>query len=190
VTETEKDISCIRLQAALNYYLPPQIAVLACEMVAPEFHPRYNCLQKEYRYHILNSSVRDPFLSETCLLYGRKLDAELLHTQAQVFLGQHDFSAFCGIKTEVESTVRTITAAAVWRDGEEIWFRFAADGFLFHMVRILVGTLLKIHEGKIAADSIPAILESKNRSRAGATVPPQGLFLWDVTYPNGLFAQL
>ena len=106
----------------------------------------------------------------------------MLHDQAQAFVGTHDFAAFAAAGGSVEDTVRTVRSACVRRDGETILFSVRANGFLYNMVRIMVGTLLDIASGKIPRGSIPEILQSLDRSRAGATAPPQGLYLQSVEY--------
>ncbi len=179
---TDSAISCEKLPYALNAHLPDDIGVYACREVPPGFHARYSCREKRYVYRIRNSPFRDPFLRERALLYARPLDAAFLDTQTQAFLGTHDFSAFASAGSSVEDTVRTVSHAAVSRAGEEVRFEVQADGFLYNMVRIMVGTLLGVAEGKIPPDSIPEILRSGERERAGVTAPPQGLYLQQVFY--------
>ena len=114
--------------------------------------------------------------------YRPKLDVAFLNAQAKDYIGTHDFAAFAAAGGSVEDTVRTVQASAVYRDGDTVCFEVQADGFLYNMVRIMAGTLLGISEGKIPEGSIPAIIDSLDRSRAGVTAPPQGLFLKEVYY--------
>lgn len=171
-----------QLPAALNFYLPPQIAVRACRAVPQNFHARYDCKAKTYRYHIHNSPVRDPFLLNRATQINRPLDEVMLHTQAQDFIGRHDFAAFCAAGSSVKSTVRTVTHASVQRDGDSVFFIVRGEGFLYHMVRIMAGTLLHIAAGKLPQGSIPSIIASGDRAQAGPTAPVQGLCLWQVEY--------
>lgn len=179
---THKEMPPEKLQTALNAVLPRDIAVLSVREVPPDFHARYDCTGKSYRYLILNRAVRDPFLENRALHYPWALDAEALHAQAQSFLGTHDFSAFCASKSDVEDKVREIRECTVTRNGDLVEIRVTGDGFLYNMVRIMVGTLLDVQCGKIAVGSIPQILSSRDRTRAGATAPAHGLYLHKVYY--------
>ena len=179
---TDSAISCEKIPYALNAHLPDDVGVYACREVPEDFHARYNCREKQYIYRIRNSPFRDPFLMGRALLYARELDEALLYDEAQAFLGTHDFCGFASAGGSVEDTVRTVSRVAVTREGEDVLFSVRADGFLYNMVRIMVGTLLGVAEGKIPPGSIPAILESGDRERAGVTAPPQGLYLQQVFY--------
>ena len=183
--KTDNNRSCDLLQRGLNAVLPPQIAVLSCEDAPLDFHARYDCLGKEYIYQIWNGKTRNPFLLDRALFYPFPLDAQLLHTQAQQFVGSHDFAAFCASGTSVKTTERTIYNCSVTRQGNLVTFTVCGNGFLYNMVRIMVGTLLDIQRGKIEKDTIGAILLSRDRERAGITAPPQGLFLNRVFYREG-----
>lgn len=181
----ESTIACERLIYALNAHLPRDIAVKTCREVPQDFHARYSCLGKRYQYRILNSPLRSPFEENRALLYPHRLDAQRLDTLAQQFVGQHDFAAYCssGSKCgESGNTVRTVSEAGVTREGDMIIFRVAADGFLYNMVRIMVGTLLDISSGKLPQDSIARSLQSRQRSDAGHTAPPHALYLEEVFY--------
>jgi len=178
----ETKIPCEQLPAALNFYLPEQIAVLGCREAAPDFHARYDCAAKTYRYHIHNSRVRDPFLLRRALLEPLPLDEAMLAREAAAFLGTHDFAGFCAAGGSAKTSVRTISRFDVQRDGEEVFFFVRADGFLYNMVRIMIGTLLEIAKGRLPQGSIPKILTARDRTRAGATAPAEGLMLWEVEY--------
>lgn len=179
---TEKTISCGDFANAMNVNLPYDIGVINCEEVSEDFHPRYSCKSKQYVYQIYNSRKKDPFLWKYTYQYTFPLDEKLLSEQAEGFLGTHDFKAFCSSKTTVPDTVRTITKARVERNGDIVSFIFEGDGFLYNMVRIMVGTLLFINTGNIAKGSIPDIILSKDRNKAGITAPAKGLFLTKVEY--------
>ena len=183
--KTESDRPCDKLLRGLNAVLPPQIAVSDCEDVPLAFHARYDCLGKEYVYRIWNGKTRNPFLLDRALFYPFPLDVPLLHAQAQDFVGTHDFAAFCAAGSEVKTTERTIYRCKMERDGDLVTFTVCGNGFLYNMVRIMVGTLLDIQNGKIAPGSIPAMLRSGERDRAGVTAPAQGLSLNRVYYEEG-----
>ena len=179
---TDSLLPCEKVPPALNAHLPDDIGVYACREVPADFHARYSCTAKRYLYRIRNSALRDPFEVGLAVPVRFPLDAQLLHAEAQDFLGTHDFAAFAAAGGSVEDTVRTVTHAAVHRTGETVCFEVQADGFLYNMVRIMTGTLLDIASGKLERGSIPDILRSLDRSRAGVTAPPQGLYLQEVFY--------
>lgn len=179
---TESDIDCFKLQGALNAKLPDDISVFSVEDVDADFHPRYSCTAKQYVYKILNSKAPDPFWSDRALHYKNPIDEDKLNRAAQAFVGTHDFTSFCGAKSEVEDNTRTIFSASVTREGDILTFSVTGDGFLYNMVRIMAGTLLFINEGKLDEESVPAILEAKDRSAAGKTAPACGLYLNKVFY--------
>lgn len=164
----------------LNTLLPDDIAILSCEEAADDFHARYHCTGKEYEYFIHNSRIKDPFCANTAYRYGYKLDEFLMHKAAQSFVGEHDFKAFCSSACDKENTVRTINSFTVERNGSLVKFTVSGNGFLYNMVRIMVGTLLAVNEGKI--NDIESIISSRDRTKAGKTVPPQGLYLNKVFY--------
>lgn len=173
-----------RIPAALNCVLPYDIAVKAARIVPESFNPRFDTEYKEYEYVIYNSAVKNPFEYRRALPYPFPLDADELNLQAADYVGRHDFSAFMASGSDASTTVRTVKYADVRRNGEYVIFRVAADGFLYNMVRIMAGTLLYISEGKLAHGSIPDIISSKQRSSAGVTVIPDGLYLTKVILKN------
>lgn len=179
---TEHGISSDRLIPALNAHLPRDIAVFGCKEVPAAFHARYDCKGKEYVYRICNSRARNPFWEGRALHYPYVIDVAYLNQQAQDFVGRHDFSAFCAAGGSVEDKVRTVRAARVERKGEIVSFFVEADGFLYHMVRIMMGTLLSLEQGKLHSGAIPVLLEGCDRSGAGITAPAQGLYLNRVYY--------
>ncbi len=171
-----------KLCQALNAVLPRDVAVYDAEEVHDDFHPRYDACGKRYEYHMYNGRQRHPFYEGRAVHINRRLDEQALDRAAKDFLGTHDFTAFCASGSSVEDTVRTVTHAAVRREGELVIFSVAADGFLYNMVRIMAGTLLDMAAGRIAPDAIPAILASCDRERAGVTAPAHGLYLQEVYY--------
>lgn len=180
--ETDMNISEKSVIQALNGRLPDDIAVFDCREVEAAFHPRYNTTSKEYVYKINNADIRDPFNANYMYYYHRHIDADYLNIEAQAYVGSHDYKGFCSVKSDVENTVRTVKAFSVWREGDIVYFKVEADGFLYNMVRIMVGTLLFINEGKIPAGGLKSVIESADRKRAGKTAPPQGLYLNKVNY--------
>ena len=180
--KTERELVPFRFIGAMNAVLPDDIAVKDCKEVPLNFHARYDCKGKEYVYKIWNSPQRNPFYEGRCLHYKKKLDVEFLNNQAQSFAGTHDFISFCAAKSGVEDTVRTVEYFNVESCDEEVIFKVKADGFLYNMVRIMVGTLLEISEGKIPPDSLNKIIIAKDRNKAGRTAPAHGLYLNKVFY--------
>ncbi|MBQ2766974.1 MAG: tRNA pseudouridine(38-40) synthase TruA [Clostridia bacterium] len=174
-----------RIPRALCRHLPEDIAVWGAKWVPPSFHARYDVLEKVYTYRIWNRHERDPFLADRAWHYPCPIsDAQFsaMRDAAQRYVGEHDFAAFMAQGSSVTSTVRTVTAASVERQGDLILFRVAANGFLYNMVRIMAGTLIAVAEGKIAPDEIDDILCSRDRNRAGITAPACGLCLSQVVY--------
>lgn len=177
-----ESIPCDRLVLALNRLLPADIAVLDAKEVPPDFHARYSCTAKQYVYRIYNSPVKDPFSPNLAYRYARPLDEDRLDAEAGDFVGTYDFTAFKAANSDIADTVRTITKFTVERQGKHVLFTVTGDGFLYNMVRIMVGTLMEIAEGKIARDSIPGIIASRDRGGAGRTMPACGLYLNKVFY--------
>ena len=171
-----------KMVKALNAHLPRDIAVYGCREVEADFHPRYAALGKRYVYRIWNAPERNPFWEGRALHCRRPLDAAFLNEQAAAYVGTHDFASHQAAGSTVEETIRTVRRAEVERRGEMVLFTVEADGFLYNMVRIMVGTLLGLQAGSLEAGSIPAILESGSRERAGATAPACGLYLDHVFY--------
>lgn len=179
---TENPIECDRFVAAMNHHLPHDIAAVSCKEVDGQFHARYDAKEKEYVYKILNSSVKNPFMHELLFQYKYPIDVEKLDRAAKHFLGTHDFAAFRKEDTKERDSVRTIYKSEVSRDGDIITFTVCGNGFLYNMVRIMVGTLIGVAQGKIDENEIPEIIESRDRTRAGITAPPCGLYLNRVKY--------
>jgi len=183
---TSNPISCDKLVLALNFNLPADMAATDCREVPDDFHARYSATGKEYVYRLLNSRVRDPFSPDLSYRFGAALNVDFLNEQAQDFVGTYDFAAFKAQGSEVEDTVRTITYFSVKRQGEFVIFTVRGDGFLYKMVRIMVGTLLDMGTGKLPVGSIPGIIAGRDRSCAGRTAPACGLYLNDVFYDLNL----
>lgn len=181
--KTSHPIPAQRLKAALNRWLPLSVAVLDCKEVDLDFHARYSCVSKEYIYKIWNSEVRNPFLDGYALHYRYKIDEQMLNKAAQAYVGSHDYTSFCTIDNrEMGDMTRNVKAFSVTREGDLVTMKVEADGFLYNMVRIMVGTLLRVQQGKIPADGISEIIEKKNRKYAGPTAQACGLYLNKVNY--------
>lgn len=180
--ETDMNISNEGVIMALNSKLPNDIAVIDCKECENDFHPRYSCKSKEYIYKIYNGKRPNAFLPKYAFYYRRNIDADYLNREAQAFVGTFDYSAFCSAKSDVEDTVRSVKSFSVWRQGDMVYFKVEADGFLYNMVRIMVGTLLFVSEGKIKEGELSSVILSKERKRAGKTAPPQGLYLNKINY--------
>ena len=178
-------LSAERIPAAINAHLPQDIAVRGAVTVSDAFHVRHDVYEKEYEYVICNTPYRDPFSVNTALHYRRPIDAPMLHCAAQAFVGTHDFRAFMASGSDIADTVRTVRSVSVTRTGDDVCLRIAADGFLYNMVRIFVGTMLSVSEGKCAPDAIPDIIVSCDRKRAGITAPAHGLYLNRVVFRDG-----
>lgn len=169
------------LPRALGSVLPGDISVLEASCAYEGFHPRYDAIGKEYIYTVRNSAVRDPFTDDFCLLYRRHIDEKTADATAKEFIGRQDFAAFMATGSKITDTVRTVTEFDVTRDGDYVYFRVCADGFLYNMVRIMVGTVIGIAaEGREV--SVSEIIASRDRANAGATMPAKGLCLNRVFY--------
>ena len=175
-------LSGTAMARALNNRLPGDISVLDCAPAPEDFHPRYSCWGKRYLYRIWNSESKNPFLEDLALQVRYNLREAEANRAAGAFEGRRDFSALSAAGGGVEDKVRTIYDCRVERRGELVTLSVTGDGFLYKMVRILVGTVLEVCSGKIRAEEIPDILASGNRNRAGATAPPWGLCLDRVFY--------
>lgn len=176
------DLSAQELMEQINQYLPEDVAVIECSEADARFHARLNAKKKTYRYRVLNSSVPHVFDRKFVYQVPEELDVEAMRKAASCLVGTHDFKSFTSAKKSKKSTVRTIESIDIVRVGEEIRFLFTGDGFLFHMVRILTGTLLEVGLGKRRAEDMPRILMACDRQEAGFLAPAQGLALMEVSY--------
>lgn len=179
---TDKELNLHRLPLALNANLPRDIRVKEAVQVDDDFHARYSSKGKEYTYYILNSHIDDPFIDRYYYKVATPLDTDRMHRAAQHYVGTHDFRSFMAAKSKITDCVRTVYSAKVEREGDMVKFIVSADGYLYNMVRIMVGTLLDVGKGITTPDSVRRVIDAADRSAAGATVPPQGLFLTKVFY--------
>ena len=166
----------------LNSVLPRDISVISAAYVADDFHARYSAKGKNYEYVILNASAHNPFESDRVWHIERALNVEVMNEFCKRLCGTHDFVGFSSSGRTVEDTVRTVTECTARREGDKIIISISADGFLYNMVRIIVGTAVAVSDGKINPEDTEDILTSKSRDRAGITAPPSGLYLNKVFY--------
>lgn len=180
--KTNSEISIEKLPLAINSQLKNSIVIKEAEEVDERFHSRYNAKHKTYRYIINNSKCGTAIYRNLEYSYPFKLDVEKMKQASKYFEGEHDFKAFKSSGTSSKNSVRTIYKAIVKQEGEKIIIELTGNGFLYNMVRIISGTLLDVGLGKIRAEEIPEIIESKDRQRAGKTLPAHGLYLVEVKY--------
>lgn len=174
-----------RVPDALNRFLPRDVSVYGCVEVGESFHARYSVKSKTYEYRIDTSGRRDPFTFGRAWQYGRPLDVERMNEAAGFIVGRRDFSAFMASGSSVSDTVRTVFecfASRGARNENIVSIVISADGFLYNMVRIIAGTLVSVSCGRLEPGDIPALIESRDRSQAGMTAPPEGLYLARVDY--------
>lgn len=182
--KTKNNIPCSGFLKGMNALLPTDIAILSCEDVNDDFHARFDSKGKEYLYRINCADVRDVFAENLALHYPYKLDIEKMKSAAKLLCGTHDFAAFCKAeaKEHLATTVRTVYSVDIRQNGEYTEVLVSGDGFLHNMVRIIVGTLIYISEGKRTEQDILNALETGDRELAGKTVAPCGLYLNKVFY--------
>lgn len=166
----------------LNALLPDDIGVRAVRSVKSDFHARYDCRGKEYIYYINNTADKDPFLFGYSWNIERKLNIDKMNDFCKRMVGKHDFYAFSSSGRTVETTVRTVTECYVEKKGNMVELHISADGFLYNMVRIIVGTAVAVSDGRIDPRKVEDIFLSRQRDKAGATAPARGLFLNKVYY--------
>lgn len=171
-----------KIPFAVNTILPDTIKVLDCEEVDESFHARYSTKRKAYVYKMYISQHVHPTRAMTHLRVLPPVDVEKMKRALPALIGEHDFKCFLATGSAVKSTVRTIYRAELFQDGDELTFYVEGNGFLYNMVRIIVGTLLYIGKGKIEDGAMAKIIEDGDREKAGVTVPPQGLYLQKVWY--------
>jgi len=180
------DTSAVRAPRAwvlgANTRLPASVALQWAGDVAPDFHARHSALRREYRYCIVNRSARPALQRLRATWIHRSIDVDAMQRAADVLLGEHDYSAFRAAECQSKTPVRRIDSLRLTRSGDYVWADIVANAYLHHMVRNIVGTLLEVQVAQDPAAAMRAILESRDRRQAGMTVPPQGLYLWHITY--------
>lgn len=184
VFDTENRMPADRISLALNTRLPQDIRIQESREVPAEFHPRFCETRKTYEYRILNRKFPDPTRRLYSYFYYYPLDVDLMRKAAQYLIGEHDFKSFCTAKPETENTVRRIEALDIDRADDLITIRIRGNGFLYNMVRIIAGTLIRVGGSFFEPEHVREILEARDRSMAGETARPEGLTLVKIEYPQ------
>lgn len=180
--KTNSNIPIDKFAIAINSRLKKSIVIKKAEEVPDRFHSRYNCKQKTYRYVINNSETGSAIYRNLEYNIKMPLDVNKMQEAANYFVGEHDFAGFKASGTSSKSSVRTIYSAKVIKNNERIAIELTGNGFLYNMVRIIAGTLVEVGLGKIKPEEITGIIESKDRQKAGKTLPPYELYLVEVNY--------
>lgn len=186
-TDLSKEIQPDTLRWKLNAFLPDDIAIRSIRKVKPDAHARFSATQRSYEYHI--NYEKEPFQVGLTLQHHKTLDVEVMNRAADLLVGEHDFTSFSKVKTDVNNFRCTITEAYWKEHGTSLVFHISANRFLRGMVRAIVGTLLEVGQKKITVQDFKKIIESKDRKKAGANVSPDGLFLTKVKYPSSIFSK-
>lgn len=184
VFDTTARMPAEKISYALNQRLPEDIVVQCSQTVPLNFHPRHVKSKKTYEYRILNREFRDPNRRLDTYFYYRHLDVHAMREAAGYLVGEHDFKSFCSIHAQVETTVRRIYALTVDKKEDIITIRITGNGFLYNMVRIIAGTLIRVGTGEYKPEQIPEILAAKNREMAGPTAPAHGLTMIGIEYED------
>lgn len=179
---TTSTIPCERIPLAVNTRLPEDVVVVKATEVPEEFNAIGSCIKKEYTYRIYNNRLGNAFLVDRAWFYPKHLDESIMQAAADRFVGTHDFAAVRSVGTETRTTVRTVHYFNVKRTGDLIEASVCANGFLYNMVRAMVGTIVYAAEGKFPPEAVTEILEGRNRTAAGPTVPPGGLYMTNLWY--------
>ena len=183
IFDTNTRMPAEKISFALNQRLPEDIVVQDSREVPSDWHPRYQNSRKTYEYRILNRTFRMPGRRFDTYFYYHPLDVEKMQQAAAYLEGEHDFKSFCAVGAQVKTTTRTIYSCNVTRNaGDVITVRVTGNGFLYNMVRIIAGTLIKVGGGELSPEEIPLILEKKDRSAAGPTAPAHGLTMIGIEY--------
>ncbi len=181
--KTDSTIPVQNFPAALSSAkLPGEISVIDCREVADDFNARFNSVKKEYIYVFENTEKPSPFSYKRACHYKYPMNEKLMNNAAAEFIGTYDFSSFCASGAQVLSKVRTIYSASVERQGSNVIFKVCGNGFLYNMVRIMAGTLVYVNEGKLSVSDITQIIDKKDRTSAGKTAIPDGLYLNKVYF--------
>lgn len=182
VIDVETSIPTAKIPFAIRSFLPEDIVVRKAEEVESQFHPRYDCIKKTYCYTYYNDDFPNPIFRKNSVFVPQKLDILSMNQAAKNLIGTYDFQCFCAAGSQVSTTVRTIFDCVVEKKGCFITIKITGDGFLYHMVRIIAGTLLEVGKGKKKIEDIPMMIASKDRTKAGMTAPAKGLTLLEIYY--------
>lgn len=180
--DTSSVLPLENIRAGANTYLPANIAIIRAEDVGPDFHARYSARGKVYRYKVFLGATRSPFLLDYAFRVSVPLNIDNMVIAARTLTGKNDFSAFEAAGSSIQDKVRELSRLDIRRKNKLLEFELQADGFLYKMVRNIVGTLLEVGKGNLSSEDVKNILESKDRTRAGPTAPPHGLYLYRVIY--------
>ncbi len=183
VFDTASSIPPERMAYALNQRMPEDIVITKSDEVGADWHPRYqDNVRKTYEYHIYNAPVLNPLKRKYSAFVSFPMDVEKMRRGAAYLVGEHDFVSFCNVRTNVSDTVRTVEDVTVTEDGADIVIRITGNGFLYNMVRIIAGTLIRVGRGFYEPEKVREILEEKKRTAAGITAPACGLVLVEIEY--------
>jgi len=180
--QTEAGLDCNSWRGALNHHLPHDVRVLDAAEAAPGFSARHSARGKDYEYVVVNRYIPCALKRNYAWHVGVQLDLDAMREAAKRFIGEYDFTSFCAVDNDAKNHVRTIWRLDLIQDGEVIKFSFGASAFLRHMVRNIVGTLVEVGRGRMRESDMTAIIEARDRTKAGPTAPPQGLYLVRVEY--------
>ncbi|MDE6188725.1 MAG: tRNA pseudouridine(38-40) synthase TruA [Clostridia bacterium] len=180
--DTDKEFEPSAFGYSINPLLPKDIAVTSCERVDENFHARFGAKSKTYLYKVCLSKIHSPLKRKYYHICFYDIDVEKMKTACKYFIGEHDFRAFMLADDEKQNTVRTIFRLEVEQKGDELLIWVSGNGFLHNMVRIIAGTLIDVGRGRIAAEDIPKIIESRKHVGTGKTLDACGLYLWSVAY--------
>lgn len=182
VFDAETTIPGEKLKFALNPLLPDEVKIMESDEVPADFHPRFCDTEKTYEYKILNTQSPLPTMRLYSWWYSRPLDVSKMNEAAKRIPGEKDFKSFCAAGAQVLTTVRKVTDCEVFRQGDLITIRVKGEGFLYNMVRIIAGTLVRVGEGRWEPEEMDTIIEACDRRKAGPTAPPEGLTLMGIEY--------
>ncbi|MEQ8235700.1 MAG: tRNA pseudouridine(38-40) synthase TruA [Syntrophomonadaceae bacterium] len=182
--DTESTIPPERWAVALNTYLPDDIRALSSQAARLDFHPQYQAISKRYAYWLYRSKAGSIIYRQHALCTTERLRVDLMRQACKYFLGRHDFRAFCARGSHAKTFERTVMDCKILAEGPFLRFEIEADGFLYNMVRIIMGTLLEVGRGRIPVYKLNEIVASCDRRQAGPTVPPHGLYMMEVRYPD------
>lgn len=184
IFDTKTRMPADKIAFALNQRLPEDIVVQGSCEVASDWHPRYQNSRKTYEYRVMNRIFRMPTRRLDTYFYHYPLDVEKMRRAAAYLVGEHDFRSFCAIGAQVKTTVRTIYACDVWKENDIITIRVTGNGFLYNMVRIIAGTLIRVGGGEWEPEHMLEILDTCDRSAAGPTAPAHGLTMMGIAYED------
>lgn len=184
IFDTNTRMPAEKISFALNQRLPEDIVVQESKEVPSDWHPRYQVSRKTYEYRILNRTFRQPMRRLDTYFYHYPLDVEKMQKAASYLIGEHDFKSFCAVGAQVKTTVRTIYTCDVIKENDIITIRVTGNGFLYNMVRIIAGTLIRVGGGDMEPERMPEILDALDRNAAGPTAPAHGLTMIGIEYES------